>query len=372
MRESSSIPLPDFSPETLAVAPVERADTIPSSWYHHPDIHAWDRSAVFARSWQYAGHLGQLDRPGAYLTADLAGASVVLVRDADGSVKGFYNVCRHRGGPLAMEHCGHANMLQCKYHGWTYKLDGSLRGVPRFNRVDLFDKKDYGLVPVHVEAWQGLLFVHAGVPETPLPEVLAGIAERIAPMRLDALRFARRVRYEVACNWKVYVDNYLEGYHLPYVHPELCDVLDVGRYETETHPHYSLQYSPLSETTTRYGTASDSAYYYFVFPNCMLNILPGRLQMNSVLPLGPDRCVVLFDYFYADIASPEAARRIEEDVAFSDHVQQEDIEICEWVQRGLTSPAYDRGRFSVECEQGVYHFQTQLKAAYRRAAGSPA
>ncbi|MDZ4698105.1 MAG: aromatic ring-hydroxylating dioxygenase subunit alpha [Rhodothermales bacterium] len=360
--------VPEWSPETLDVDPIERSETIPSSWYVDPAFHAWDRTAVFSTHWQYAGHIGQLREAGDYLTADAAGAPVVVVRGTDGALRAFYNVCRHRGGPLALDHCGRSAMLQCKYHGWTYRLDGSLRGVPRFNRVDLFDKKDYGLKPVRVATWEGLVFIHAGEPLLPLGDLLAGIAERIAPMRLEGLRFARRIRYEVACNWKVYVDNYLEGYHLPYVHPELCDVLDVGRYETETFSYYSLQYSPLSPDSTRYGAASDSAYYYFVFPNCMLNIMPGRLQMNIVLPLAPDRCVVLFDYFYTDTDSLAAARKIEEDMAFSDHVQQEDIEICEWVQRGLASPAYDRGRFSVECEQGVYHFQTQLKTAYRSAA----
>lgn len=363
---------PLFPPGALGVDPLERSETIPSRWYHDPAFHTWDREAVFASSWQYAGHVSQLDRPGSYLTAEHPEGSIVLVRTSEGDIRGFFNVCRHRGGPLALDHCGVANMLQCKYHGWTYRLDGSLRGVPRFNRVDLFDKKDYGLVPVRVASWQGLLFVHAGEPAVSLASVLAGIEERIAPMRLETLRFARRVRYEVASNWKVYVDNYLEGYHLPYVHPELCTVLDVGRYVTESYPHYVLQYSPLNEDTTRYGTASDAAYYYFVFPNIMLNILPGRLQMNSVLPMGPDRCVVLFDYFYEEVGTPAAQQRIEEDVAFSDHVQQEDIQICEWVQRGLLSPAYDRGRFSVECEEGVYHFQTQLKAAYRAAGGREA
>jgi choline monooxygenase len=363
-----SVPIPDFSRDDLAIVPVERAETIPSAWYIDPAFEAWDRQAVFARSWQYAGHLSQLDRPGAYLTADVAGSSVVVLRDAEGGLRAFYNVCRHRGGPLAMDHCGQTTMLQCKYHGWTYRLDGSLRGVPRFNRVDLFDKRQYGLTPVHVDVYEGLVFVHAGEADNPLDRVLVGIAERIAPMDLASLRFARRVRYDVACNWKAYIDNYLEGYHLPYVHPELCDVLDVARYETERHAHYSLQYSPLSADDTRYGTAADSAYYYFVFPNIMLNILPGRLQMNAVLPNGPERCTVVFDYFYANVEGPESTARIEADMAFSDRVQQEDIEICEWVQRGLRSPAYDRGRFSVECEQGVHHFQSQLKAAYGAAA----
>lgn len=356
--------------EALAVEPIERAFTIPAAWYTSPAMAAFEQAAVFGQAWHYAGHGGRLGRPGAFLTADVGGHSLVIVRGEDGEVRAFYNVCRHRGGPLATTPCGHARLLQCRYHGWTYRLDGSLRGVPRFDRSELFDKRDYGLVPVAVDVWQNLVFVHLGQPAEPLAAVLAGIAERIAPLHLGGLHFAQRVDYDVACNWKVYVDNYLEGYHLPLVHPELCRVLDYRAYATETFGHYSLQHSPLREAEAVYGTSDGAAYYYFVFPNLMLNILPGRLQTNVVLPLGPDRCRVVFEYYFDDVASPAARQRIADDVAFSDRVQQEDVAICEHVQRGLHSPAYDQGRFSPEAEQGVYHFQGLLKEAYARAAQS--
>ncbi len=360
--------LPDLTDEVLRIAPLARAETIPSSWYTHPAYHEADRRVLFERCWQYVGHRSRLDGPGAYLRAEVAGHPVVVVRDADDRLRAFYNVCRHRGGPLVTQDCGRARVLQCQYHGWTYRLDGALRGVPRFDRTELFDRKDHGLVSIPLATWQGLVFVNldeAAAERTPLETVLDGIAERIAPLRLDDLHFHRRVVYDVACNWKVYVDNYLEGYHLPLVHPELCNVLDVRAYVTETFPFYSLQHSPLREDDTRYNTGDGQAFYYFVFPNIMLNILPGRLQMNAVEPLAPDRTRVIFDYYYDDVATPEARRRIEADQAFSDRVQQEDIAICEHVQRGLASRAYDRGRFSVECEAGVYHFQTLLKAHYR-------
>jgi choline monooxygenase len=267
-----------------------------------------------------------------------------------------------------MDDCGRTSVLQCKYHGWTYLLDGSLRGVPKFDRAELFDRKDYGLVPIDVSTWQGLLFVSLADDPGPLANVLDGITERIAPIQLDALRFVQRDTYEVACNWKVYVDNYLEGYHVPLVHPELCDVLSVRDYVTETYAHYSLQHSPLKASASDSPYETDgAAFYYFVFPNIMLNILPGRLQMNAVIPLAPGRTRVMFDYFYGTTDTIEAQQRVERDVAFSDRVQQEDIEICEHVQRGLRSKAYDRGRFSVEMEEGVYHFQRLLKRAYRAA-----
>ncbi|QXD17000.1 aromatic ring-hydroxylating dioxygenase subunit alpha [Rhodocaloribacter litoris] len=370
-----SVP-PGLTARDLHVEPLERAETIPARWYTAPAFHAFDREAVLARRWQYAGHVSRLPDPGTYLCADVAGRPVVIVRDREGTLRAFYNVCRHRGGPLAMDACGHLHkgVLQCQYHGWTYRLDGSLRGVPRFDRTDLFDKRDYGLVPVALAEWDGLLFVHlAADPQPPIEEVIAGIGARIAPQRLATKTFYRRDVYDVACNWKVYVDNYLEGYHIPLVHPELCQVLDYRAYVTETARYHSLQYSPIRDGEQQYGAAEGDAYYYFLFPNMMLNILPGRLQVNLVEPLAPDRCRVIFDYYYDDVASPEARRAIERDLAFSDRVQQEDIAICEHVQRGLASGAYDRGRFSAECEEGVYHFQTLLKEAYAEAlANTPA
>ncbi|MEM6328596.1 MAG: aromatic ring-hydroxylating dioxygenase subunit alpha [Bacteroidota bacterium] len=353
-----------FPPEALAPAPIETALTIPSAWYTDPRVLAFERDAVFARTWQFVGHTSRLENAGDYLTATVAENPVVVIRDREGGLRAFYNVCRHRGGPLATDDHGCARMLQCQYHGWTYRLDGSLRGVPRFGHSELFDKRDFGLVPVEVNVAMGLVFVRLEPGGPSLGEALDGIEARIAPMNLASLRFHTRVEYRVACDWKVYVDNYLEGYHLPLVHPELCDVLDAAAYRTETFPHYNLQHSPLREGEANvYGGAEDAAFYYWLFPTTMLNILPGRLQTNTVLPDGPGRCRVLFDYHYDD---PEAGR-VADDLAFSDRVQAEDIAICEHVQRGLASRGYDQGRFSPAQEVGVHHFQELLKGCYREA-----
>ena len=356
-------PLPDLTPDTLRVDPLERADTIPSSWYTDARMGPFERDAVFRPSWQVVGHVTQMTEAGDYVCATVAGEPVIVVRGADGDLRAFYNVCRHRGGPLALDDRGSCRMLQCKYHGWTYTLDGALRGVPRFDRTELFDRADFALVPVAVEVWEGLIWACVGEPSAPLAEALDGIAQRIAPQDLGAVRFHARVTYEIACDWKVYVDNFLEGYHLPLVHPELCKTLDVSAYVTETAARHSLQHSPVRGGDGS-AYADGDAFYYFVFPNVMLNVLPGRLQTNVVLPDGPGRCRVLFDFFYADGTAPEA---VAADLSFSDDVQREDVEICEAVQRGLASRGYDRGRFSVECEAGVHHFQALLKGAFAEA-----
>jgi len=358
--------LPNLTPETLQTVPIERAETIPSAWYTDPAFHAWDNESIFSRYWQCAGHVSRISRAGDYFLIDVAGNPLIVVRGKEGQARAFYNVCRHRGGPLEIEESGCVKALQCKYHGWTYWLDGMLRGVPEFDYVQLFDRKDYGLIPVKLETWEGLIFVNLSENPAPLNDFVAGISERIVPIRLGDKKFYRKVEYQICCNWKVYVDNYLEGYHLPYVHPELNKLLDYRNYVTETFPWYSLQYSPFAGGDNLYRAENGEAFYYFIFPNIMLNILPGRLQTNLVLPLAQEKTLVIFEYYYDDVTSPQALQIIAEDIDYSDRVQQEDIEICERVQKGLNSRAYDRGRFSVLREQGVYHFQSLLKEAYRK------
>lgn len=346
---------PDVTPDLLTPRPLERAETIPSAWYTDPRFHALDQEAVIASSWQHVGHEDQVRDTGQHLVDRIAGNPVLVIRGTDGELRAFYNVCRHRGGPLALKD-GTCEMLQCKYHGWTYQLDGMLRGVPHMNRTELFDKQDYGLMPVRLRIWEGHVFVSLAERPAPFEQLVTGIRERVGGQGLAGLRLARRVDYEVRCNWKVYVDNFLEGYHVPYVHPELFKLYDFQQYRTEVFDWYSLQVGPLS--------AGGEALYYHIYPNFMLNILPGRLQTNLVVPVAPDRCRVVFRYFYDDVTSAAALRRIEEDLAYSDRVQAEDIEICERVQEGLGSRAYDKGRFSVPFEGGVHHFQNLLRRAY--------
>ncbi|MEK6566758.1 MAG: aromatic ring-hydroxylating dioxygenase subunit alpha [Bacteroidota bacterium] len=358
--------LPDMKAEDLSIQPLEQAETIPSNWYTDPLFHELDKEAIFCKSWQQIGHLSKVQNSGDQLVSNVAGNPILAVRGQDNVVRSFYNVCRHRWGPLAMEDCS-SKVLQCKYHGWTYLLDGSLRGTPKFDRTELFDRKDYGLIPVPFDAWEGLLFVNLTGEGPALKRVFDGLRERILPVSLASKIFCKRLVYTVKANWKVYVDNYLEGYHLPYVHPELCNLLDYQNYVTETFQYYSLQHSPIQKKDNLYGSTDGPAYYFFVWPNFMLNILPGRLQTNVVIPSAHDKCTVIFDYYYDDVASSKAKEMIEADILYSDKVQKEDAEICEHVQRGLQSRAYNKGRFSPDMENGVYHFQTLLKQAYRSA-----
>ena len=344
----------------LAPQPLDTATALPAQFYVDAAMQATERSHVFDRAWQLVAHVSQLRNVGDHAIADLAGLPVIAVRGGDGRIRVMHNVCRHRAGPIAQCDGLGAKSLRCRYHGWTYTLEGQLRSAPEMQGAADFDVNDIRLPPLRVHAWQGLVFVAVDEDVPPFDAVYGGIAERIAPIDLAAMRFHRRDSYDIGCNWKVYVDNFLEGYHLPHVHPGLSKVLDYRAYDTELFPWHSLQHSPLRNSGDIYGDGD--AFYYFVYPNVMLNIMPGRLQTNHILPLGADRCRVEFDYYYAQ--DDAALARIANDQAFSDEVQDEDIRICESVQQGLASGLYDAGRLCPKRESGVWHFHNLLRAAY--------
>ena len=354
-----------LSPDTLAPQQLDRALTLPARFYTDPRMPALDASAIFARSWQLVCHQSQLAGVGDHVVTEIAGLPLLIVRSDESSIRAFHNVCRHRAGPIASCDGRGAQSLRCRYHGWTYGLDGVLRGAPEMGRTPDFNPSDVRLPEVRVQVWQGLVFVAIG-EAPPFDDFVAGIDARLGPHRsLDGYQFHHRASYDVACNWKVYVDNYLEGYHVPHIHPGLNSLLDYRSYITETAEWYSFQFSPLESGDDLYG--SGEALYYFLYPNAMLNILPGRLQTNRVLPRGVDRCRVEFDFYYAPDGSPEAQARRAKDVEFSDEVQDEDVTICQDVQRGLASGSYEAGRLNPLRENAVHHFHEIVRRAYRHS-----
>jgi choline monooxygenase len=340
--------------EWLRPQPAGNAVALAAPCYVDAAFHAFERDVVFARSWQLVAREDQVAAPGDHVVTAIGDVPLIVVRGEDGALRALHNVCRHRAGPLATCDGKGARALTCAYHGWTYGLDGALRGAPEMGAADDFAVTQIRLPEGRVAPWHGLVFAALG-DAPPFSEVIAGVTTA-AP-----LAFAQRVTYEIACDWKVYVDNYLEGYHLPRVHPELNALLDYRRYRTELAAWSVLQSSPLDRANSLYG--SGAALYYWLYPNTMLNVLPGRLQTNRVLPLAAGRCRVDFEYFYA----PGARDDHVDDIAFSDRVQHEDIAICEAVQRGLASGSYLAGRLNPVREQGVRHFHELLRAAYRCA-----
>jgi choline monooxygenase len=357
--------LGQFNPDL----PLERARTIPAAWYHDADVFALERRQVFGNTWQAVGRTDQVREPGSFFTFDLAGEPILVLRDDEGVLRAFHNVCRHRAAQVINQPEGKATKLRCRYHGWTYDLKGRLRGTPEFDGVQEFCKEEQGLPPLSVAAWGPLVFVHPDPPQ-PLPAYLAPLPERTAALGIDRLRFAGRRDYVLNCNWKVYVDNYQDGgYHVNTVHPALAGALDYAHYRTEIAGNTSVQISPLKppdDPELAKVRAGDNAYYWWVFPNLMLNLYQGVMDTNLVLPLGTERCRVIFDFYFADTEGDAAKRFIEQSIAVAEQVQQEDIGVCEEVQRGLNSRSYDTGRFSVKRESGGYYFHQLLARQLRQ------
>jgi choline monooxygenase len=353
-----------------AGAALERASTIPGAWYTDPRIAALERTTVWSRTWQLVGRTTQVERAGEFVTAEVGGEPIVVVRGGDGVLRAFFNVCRHHAAAVMTQACGKVDRLRCPYHGWTYDLAGQLRGVPELEGVLDFDRQANSLVPVSVATWERFVFVHLDPDPPPLASHLGAIVDQVAPLELGALQFCERREYTLACNWKVYVDNYLDGgYHVPHLHHSLSSVLDYTEYTIENFDRFCLQASPIDSHGADATTAAvrkGRALYYWIYPNLMLNWYEGHLDTNLVVPLGVDRCKVVFEFFFDDLAAAEANAQ---SIAVSERIQDEDVAICESVQRGLSSRAYRAGRLSVRREAGENLFHRLLAADLR--AGRP-
>jgi choline monooxygenase len=350
-----------------AGAPLERAWTIPASWYVDPRVHGLERATVFAGSWQLAGRADQLEGPGRFVTCDVAGEPVVVVRGGDGRLRAFFNVCRHHAAEVMTESEGCAKQLRCPYHGWTYTLEGELRGTPDFGGVCDFDRRANGLLPVGCAEWENWVFVKVGEGGPSLPEFLGGkLVAQLRALGVGSLRWAERRRYSFDCNWKVFVDNYLDGgYHIPYLHKGLDSVLDYSEYRIENGERFCLQSSPVvsdgAEEQTGAVRTGRRALYYWIYPNFMINWYEGLMDTNLVVPRGVDRTEVIFDFYFADVSEGARERNLAS-IAVGQRIQDEDTAICKSVQRGLASRAYRAGRLSVRREAGEHLFHRLLHA----------
>ena len=357
---------------------IECAHTLASEYYTDPAILEIEKTRIFMRTWQLVGTLSHacgeangvkrtISDPESFFTADVAGEPIIVVRDKQGVLRAFSNVCRHRAGPIALG-SGCKNVLRCQYHGWTYTLDGRLIGTPDVEGVEFFDRSTMGMVPLRVETWEQFIFVNFDTHAESLSAYLGQIPKQAQGFEFEGLQFAERRDYVIDCNWKVYVDNYLEGYHIPIAHPGLMREIDYAQYRTDTYRYYSQQFAPIramkSEDTTERayapGSGLQQAAYFWVFPNLMLNLYPDNISTNLIVPIAHDKTLTIFEWFFHDVTSSKVQERIQRAIAFSDEVQQEDIGLCENVQRGLRSATYDRGRYSVKRENGVHHFHMLL------------
>ena len=356
-------------------APLAEASTIPAPWYVDARIAELENQTVFSKNWLMVGRVDQVEKPGEFVTANVAGEPIVVVRGNDGVLRGFYNVCRHHAAAVVTEPCGQASILHCPYHGWNYGLDGSLKGMPEFEGVKNFQREENGLVPVRTETWEKFVLVNLDPNAAPLREFLGGLVKRVAPLGVTKLHYFDSRVYDIACNWKVFIDNYLDGgYHVPHLHKALNSVLDYKQYTIENEDRYCLQSSPMvasdEDAATGATRQGDRAWYFWQYPNLMINCYEGYMDTNLVLPIDVDHCRVIFDFYFADVSEVRRAYN-EQSVAVGARVQDEDLGICEAVQRGLKSRAYGAGRLSARREAGEHLFHrllaADLKAGVSRA-----
>jgi choline monooxygenase len=358
---------------------LDHAWTIPSPWYFDPLVEQLERESVFGQNWIVVGRLDQVCEKDQFFTEEIAGEPLVIAHGNDGQLRAFYNVCRHHAAAVVTESQGCAKQFRCPYHGWTYGNDGALKGMVEFEGVCDFERAKNGLVPVRVAVWQNFIFVNLDGRAAPLEEYLGVVQGLVAPLQLaKKLNFFDRRIYTLNCNWKVYVDNYLDGgYHVPHAHKGLSSVIEYTKYTIENFDRACLQSSPLTSSSKSKAevaaTRQGSAFYLWIYPNFMINAYEGVMDTNLVLPMGVNKCAVVFDYYFSDI-SKKAIKKNQASVRVSEKVQQEDEAICDSVQRGLGSRAYVAGRLSVRREAGEHLFHRllhkDLTCALKRTAAA--
>jgi len=345
------------------VAAVGSIRTIPWSWYTDPAVLELERAGIFRHSWQYVGRQDELAEPGSFLATRVADVPVVLVRDEDGTLRAFLNVCRHRGSVLC-EGSGKRSTIQCPYHAWTYGLDGSLRSAPRLANESDADQAELGLVALPLDTWGPLVFVNPDPEAGPLSELLGGLPERVAAAGVDlaSLRFLQRSESELDCNWKISAENFLECYHCQVAHPGFSAVMDVSpdAYLLEADGgRMSQQSPPRPEPRGSYDPSGEveRGQFHLLFPGTVVNVMPGRpnFSIGPIVPIDAEHTYRFLDYF---VAADVDRSWIEEALAFDAQVGSEDRALVERVQAGVRAGLIDAGRLLPESERLIAHFQS--------------
>ncbi len=348
--------------------------------YTAPEWYRADLDAIIARSWQWVAHVEALAAPGAYLATEIAGRPVALVRDRDGTLRAFYNVCKHRAHQL-LSGAGTTTRIMCPYHAWTYRLDGTLARAPHTEGLPDFDPGTICLDAVQVEEFCGFVFVNLD-PDAPRLAAQSGNLEteiRHWAPDIDRLTFGHRLAYDIRSNWKNVVDNFLECYHCPTAHKDFCDLVDMDSYRVTTHGIYSSHMADAGRgANTAYDVSNATVRthaVWWLWPTTCLMRYPGRSSMIvlNIIPAGPDRTLETYDFF---LETPEPDAMELDAIRYLDEVLQvEDIGLVESVQRGMETPAFTQGRIvhdpggSGKSEHAVHHFHGLVLDAYAQAAG---
>ena len=356
----------------------QRSSSMNKVCYTDPHFLKVEQEQIFKKSWQFVCHEEKLRAAGSYVTLEIQGQSVFVVRDEDGELRAFYNVCKHRAHEL-LKGEGTTRLITCPYHAWVYKLDGSLFKARRSEQIENFEINKVCLTGIQVETFCHLVFINLDPDATLLAQQTGDLAAEINSYAPDIaeLTFAHRLTYRIQANWKAVVDNFLECYHCPVAHRDFCSLIDMDTYQVRTHGIYSSHMAKAkSADNDAYNidnaSVTDHAVW-FLWPNMTLMRYPGRgnFMVWRFYPVSETETYEVFDFF---LESPEPNDDELEAIKFIDDVlQPEDIALVESVQRGMQTPAFDQGRFLVDpegsgmSEHAVHHFHGLVLDAYRGA-----
>ncbi len=347
--------------------------------YTDPEVAAAEQELIFERTWQLAGHVGALPGPGSYITATAGTQPVLVVRDENGELRAYRNICRHRGSRLLSGDGQCKGAIRCRYHGWTYRFDGSLIGVPEGLAFgERLDKSTLGLLPVRVEEFCGLVFFNIDPHATPLADLLGDLPERLERYRVPTLESFAPGNGTQPANWKVVADNYIEGYHIPIAHPGLMRMLDYKRYDVEVHPHYVWFEAPMRDkpssnrlermysklVTTMPGLTEEDLRvwrYVFIYPNTTIDLYPDQVNTWQMNPDGVARTRDVFGAYRTHGADPRTKAAQWLNQKLNNLVLDEDIDLVDNVQQGLQTRGYECGPLSRR-EDAVAWFADRVRA----------
>jgi choline monooxygenase len=348
---------------------IESSHTPPASWCVQPAFHELDQ-VVLKNHWQFVASIDQFNQPGSYVAGEFCNEPYVIMRDEAGELGAFFNVCRHHAAQL-LHGEGCTKEIVCPYHAWTYTLDGKLKRAPHTTGIKKFDRDALSLKKIPLKVWNKFVLLNFSGKTTELDPELSQLDEMLGSLKTEKLRFRGRRVYEIKCNWKVYIDNYLDGgYHVAHLHKGLAGQLDMDAYKVKNFKMWTLQSCDASKDPMKSETIDfkerigNEALYAWLYPNFMINRSGPIMDTNWIIPVGPEHCLTIFDYYFAEDASDDF---IAASIKASEQVQIEDVAICESVQRGMRSMGYGTGRYAPTLETGEYLFHSLVKSDYEKA-----
>jgi choline monooxygenase len=328
--------------------------TLPSKLYHDPEAYQKECDNIFGREWLLFGHEAALSKPGSYITRSIAGKSIFVIRDKEDELKAYHNVCRHRAAEILPEGTGHAAVLRCPYHGWVYDTNGSLRKAPDFgcDEKALCDRTS--LFPVHVKSWRKMIFISLAEEPNDFIESLGDLPSSSKDIDLENFQFHSASKHALNCNWKTYVENYMEGYHIPTIHPGLNKEIDMKTYKVLPENRIARHHTDMRQN------ASMEGYWVWLWPYAALNVYKDGMNLELMVPTGPKTMELHYAYYFRDLSNEEANQAT---IETSFEITQEDIDICEAVQRNLNNGLYETGELSPKHETGLAYFQDLIRQA---------